>query len=607
MRAKEQLMSWAMVAMMLLAVACGGSEEQPGNQPDEPQQPEEPVKPVKPSGAIKFSLDKGLTNTSFDQGTDGAVATAWANGDKIMIYCAEAANSTSETLTLGSVKQDEALHNQATRSMHWGKGDNHNFYAAYPATKISRAKSISLSIPSFQDAKAGAAPDKSLVNLVAASERVAPSESVDMSFVPAFSLLDISFTATEDVAVSRIVVRSTDSTPIAGDFEASYSGSKWQFAPTAGAENLSSVVALQINGSKGLELAAGEKAVFYAALMPMQYEALEVDVITSEGKVLRCEAEGKMEAAVCQKIEVGELPGIESSQWQSIGNSWMDYIPDDALLSDLTLVGTHDAASMGCSLEMSRCQSLGIAQQLEAGVRLFDLRPGKNFDIYHGIDPTGVKFSEALTDMVDFLNENPTQGCIVFIKNESGEADWGEGMSAELAQFADNMLKFKKGLTLGELRGKILVLSRDAYSGTIYGGFFSSGWPDNTADGEVGIGSYQGESLETFYLQDQYNSDTEEAVKIASIKKYADKAKSKSSGAWLCNHTSLAGFKILSFGSSPKDHAKNIHPEVVAYIDSKPGRLGIVMMDFAGDKSVGGDELLSTVINQNFRYKQSVK
>ena len=57
MRAKEQLMSWAMVAMMLLAMACGGSEEQPSNQPDEPQQPEEPVKPVKPSGAIKFSLD----------------------------------------------------------------------------------------------------------------------------------------------------------------------------------------------------------------------------------------------------------------------------------------------------------------------------------------------------------------------------------------------------------------------------------------------------------------------------------------------------------------------------------------------------------------------
>ena len=99
MRAKEQLMSWAMVAMMLLAMACGGSEEQPGNQPSEPQQPEEPVTPVKPSGAIKFSLDKGLSNTSFDQGEDGAVATAWANGDKIMIYCRKMMHQTSLMVT----------------------------------------------------------------------------------------------------------------------------------------------------------------------------------------------------------------------------------------------------------------------------------------------------------------------------------------------------------------------------------------------------------------------------------------------------------------------------------------------------------------------------
>ena len=607
MRMKEQLMSWAMVAMMLLVMACGGSEEQPSKEPDEPKQPEKPEEPVKPSGAIKFALEQGLANTSFGEAGDGVVPTSWSNGESIMMYCAEAANVKTEAISLRGVKQDASSHSQSTRTMHWGKGDNHNFYAAYPAVEISKPKNISFAIPSIQAVVPNEAPNESLIKLVAAAENVAPSELVNIDFEPAFSMLDISFVASEDVVINRIVVRSLDATPVAGDFVATYSGAGWQFTPAENAKNLSTVMALQVSGSGGLALAAGEKAQFYALLMPLEYEDLEVDLLTSDGKVLQCDMEEPMSAAVRHKVDVGELPSLEASDWKAVGDAWMQYIPDDVLLSDLSLVGTHDAATKGCSLEMSKCQSLTIAQQLSAGVRLFDLRPGKNFDIYHGSDPTGMKFSKALEDIVDYLSANPAQGCIVFIKNESGEAAWSEGMSSELGAFADNMLMFKKGLTMGDLRGKILVLSRDAYIGPIRGGFFASAWPDNTADGEVGIGASQGESLETFYLQDQYDSDTSESDKIASVKKYADKAKSKSANAWLCNHTSLAGFKLFGIGSSPKDHAKKINPEVVAYINSKPGRLGIVMMDFAGDASVDGDDLLNAVINQNVRYMHSVK
>ena len=599
------LKSWAMVAMMLLAVACGGSGESEPEQPG--QQPEEPATPAKPTGAIKFALDQGLAKTSFGQNDDGVVPTAWENSERISLYCAEAANATSETLSLRGVKSGESCHNQSTYSMHWGKGDNHNFYAAYPETTISKPKSVAFSIPAMQDVKPNEAPSKSYIKLVAAAERVAPRELVELDFEPAFSMLDIAFTASEDVVINRIAIRSTDSTPVAGDYVASYNGSEWEFEAVASAQNLSSVIALQVNGEKGVTLAAGDKVVFYALLMPVSAEALEVDLIASNGKVLQCQMEGAMAKAERQKIEVGELPTLASAEWKSIGSNWMNYIPDNVLVSDLTLAGTHDAATASCSLEMSRCQSLNLSQQLSAGVRVFDLRPGKNFDIYHGSDQTGVKFSTAMTDIVDFLNNNPTQGCIAFIKNESGEESWGKGMSAQLAPFADNLVTFKKNLTMSDLRGKILVISRDSYTGTIYGGFFSAAWPDNTADGTIAIGSIQGESLETFHLQDQYDSGTEESEKISSFKKYADKAKSKQSNAWLCNHTSLAGFKILGFGSSPKDHAKNIHPEAISYIKSKPGRLGIVMMDYAGESSVRGDELLTTVISQNMIYKHTIK
>ncbi len=606
MRVREQLKSWAMVAMVLLGVACGGGGgEEP--EPEQPgQKPEQPQTPVRPSGKIKFALERSLSETSFGDEDDGVVPMVWTSGEKIMMFCAEA-STPSESMSLRGVTQGASSHTQATLTMQWGKGDNHNFYAAYPSTEISKPRSISLSVPSIQTVNKGEAPDKSLIKLVAAAEQVTPSELVNIGFEPAFSMLDISFTASEDVVLNRIVVRSLDSTPVVGDYVATYTGSKWQFKPSDGAKNLSTVMALQINGSEGVSLAAGESAQFHALLMPLEHEALEIDLLNSAGQVLQCRVNTKMEPAVRHSLDVGELPSLAATEWKSVGTTWMQYLPDNVLLSDITMPGTHDAATKNCSLEMSRCQSLTIAQQLAAGVRLFDLRPGKNFDIYHGSDATGVKFSAAMTDIVDFLNANPHEGCMIFIKNESGEAAWSEGMSQQLAQYADNMLTFSEGLTVGELRGRILLLARDTYGGTTYGGFFSAAWPDNTADGEVGVGVRPGESLESFYLQDQYSSDTEESVKIASLKKYADKAKTKAANVWLCNHTSLAGFKLFSIGSSPKDHAKNINPEAAAYFNSKPGRLGIVMMDYAGDESVGGDELLMTVINQNVRYKQSVK
>jgi 1-phosphatidylinositol phosphodiesterase len=53
--------------------------------------------------------------------------------------------------------------------------------------------------------------------------------------------------------------------------------------------------------------------------------------------------------------------------------SWMSEIPDETLLSNITVPGTHD--SCACSnIPFVRTQYLSISKQLDAGIRFFDLR-----------------------------------------------------------------------------------------------------------------------------------------------------------------------------------------------------------------------------------------
>jgi 1-phosphatidylinositol phosphodiesterase len=54
-------------------------------------------------------------------------------------------------------------------------------------------------------------------------------------------------------------------------------------------------------------------------------------------------------------------------------SSWMAQIPDDTLLSNITVPGTHDSCAMS-NIPFVRTQYLSIAKQMEAGLRFLDLR-----------------------------------------------------------------------------------------------------------------------------------------------------------------------------------------------------------------------------------------
>lgn len=57
------------------------------------------------------------------------------------------------------------------------------------------------------------------------------------------------------------------------------------------------------------------------------------------------------------------------------GNNWMSGIKDDTAISDISMPGTHDSGTQNVDLPIwSKTQNLSISEQLNIGVRYFDLR-----------------------------------------------------------------------------------------------------------------------------------------------------------------------------------------------------------------------------------------
>ena len=105
-------------------------------------------------------------------------------------------------------------------------------------------------------------------------------------------------------------------------------------------------------------------------------------------------------------------------------SDWMSRLPDDALLSQLSLPGTHDSCALhnGLSFGFAKCQSWSLEDQLKAGIRFVDIRcrhVNNGFLIYHGIIDQQMTFAEVRDTCRRFLQQHPTETIVMSIKEES--------------------------------------------------------------------------------------------------------------------------------------------------------------------------------------------
>ena len=305
--------------------------------------------------------------------------------------------------------------------------------------------------------------------------------------------------------------------------------------------------------------------------------------------------------------------------------NWMANLDDNAFICQLSIPGAHDACTSSFSglsaagaLVSGKDQSKSISQMLPLGVRLFDIRPNNQLNIYHGILKTSYTFNGVMGELRDYVIAHPTEFCIVFIRHEeegdSGSDDFASKMQTALSSFSDYLVDFRPNLTVGEARGKILFLSRNAYNGPIRGGMVTD-WRDNQSEinNMLGAHYYGPETYKCSLWSQGYYSYTDVSAKKAVIEAMLSKSKQlagKYDYTWVIN--SLDGYPSdqTYTNSLVQNNAKNCNPYLQQLLASGNynGPVGFVFMDYCcdGDNSgYYGLSLTKELINHNFRYTMS--
>ena len=306
--------------------------------------------------------------------------------------------------------------------------------------------------------------------------------------------------------------------------------------------------------------------------------------------------------------------------------NWMAGLDDKAFICQLSIPGAHDAccssfsgmSAIGAAFA-GKVQTKSVQQMLPLGVRGFDLRPavkdGK-LTICHGILVTSFDFNTIMQQLCTYLDAHPSEFCVVTMRHEveadDGDSSFGSKLQTSLASIKDHLVDFRPNLTVGEARGKILFISRDAYDEPMYGGRLVD-LRDNQSDINNMLGGhcYGPSSYKcSWWVQGYYQysdvNDKKNAI-LAMLTKSSELA-GKYTYTWVDN--GAAGYKETGTNSACQANAQACNPYLQGLLASGNynGPVGFVFMDFCcdGDNSgYYGLSLTKELINHNFRYTMS--
>lgn len=343
-----------------------------------------------------------------------------------------------------------------------------------------------------------------------------------------------------------------------------------------------------------------------------------------------------MQSAIVRNVPYQFLEHFEDSVEYRLpegitGADWMSKLPDNQKVCHTSIPGTHDALTgMGFYSEdlqfifnmTAISQVSTLYEQLENGIRFFDIRPIVSTDLAegckvlrctHGISEIDVTFEEALDIMSLFLKEHPNEFVIVKTQHDNGtenQVDWTKMMKTFLRDY--NTLhnpgifaEWRPDVTVGELRGKILFINRKTFDG-MYGAHCE--WADQDPDlmhpkqdlDVLDFDDYdwleeellvkandQNDStvMTGIYVQDYFKSNTEmrQSNKVELVLQMFDLARFYAQvpddNTWFINHCSAYT------SVSPRgylDNAEEVHAAAILDLLLNPSKpVGIVAIDFA--------------------------
>ena len=294
-----------------------------------------------------------------------------------------------------------------------------------------------------------------------------------------------------------------------------------------------------------------------------------------------------------QEATVDAVGAVDASPEEEVAASalvdparWMAARSDSASLADLTIPGSHESAALYEPFPgTAKCQTLGLRQQLDVGVRYLDIRVrqvSNAFTLHHGSVYQHANFDDVLGQCVAFLQANPTEAIIMEVSPTHTSADSTETNEETFMRYANNPAYggfWWRGTavpTLGEVRGKIVLVRRFAGNAWRSSGIDVTGWQDNAQ----------------FTLRDSRNTPI--VVQDHYVVKYSTndnkwravttllgQAATSSTKTWYINFTS--GYRSFLGIPDITGVSKDIDARLATYFASppKPGaKYGTIVSDF---------------------------
>ena len=315
--------------------------------------------------------------------------------------------------------------------------------------------------------------------------------------------------------------------------------------------------------------------------------------------------------------------------------SWMKNLRDQTLLSALSIAGTHNSPTYHRALPSVRCQVAPVREQLQQGVRFLDIRvqPESPLDpsqdgliLVHGVFPISLAgkryFRTLVNEVLQFLECNPSETIIMSVKREGP----GNATDAQLSRimrdhYAGDVNKWftaPRLPTLGEARGKIVLIRRFGIEKRLHNEWGGAGWcidgaawADNTPNtlcpsGNICIQDfYEVSEIETIQKKIEYAID--------HLKRAARCACSGSKQPFFINFLTASNFWKQSCW--PDQIAQKLNPRIMEYLCTEhhapdaeqedipvgDGSTGIVVCDWVGHE--GNWDIVRCIIGMNSRFE----
>ena len=306
------------------------------------------------------------------------------------------------------------------------------------------------------------------------------------------------------------------------------------------------------------------------------------------------------------------IPAFENVDRTEIAGSadWMGRLADETPLSEVVLPGTHDSATKNVQLAyFSKCQSLTIGEQLEAGFRYLDIRlavvKGKDggpdtMKLMHGFTNCtasgwpwagALTFDDVLSETCAFLAAHPTETVVFAVKQEHGSEtpeQFETVLNSYIGADPDMWLLTDRIPTVGEARGRIVLFRHyedpEQPDPTLGVRCF---WETQGSHDDVSKNiAVHDEGTYTLYVQDRYSYDAADKLNA-----FREGLKNGQTGPDALSIHFLSTKGTAAYGH-PFGIAKTLNAELLASDDALNGW---IVTDFASA------ELAQHIYEMNFR------